>query len=99
MRVWGASTSPDIHDILLRKLKMLSLALLIKVRGVKIFKTYMNMMSEKVLILLCDVHSSLFSFIFPSIAHTHTRAYVYEKFLSLFVVAAAAAAAAAAAPL
>lgn len=27
-------------------------------RRVEIFKTYMNMMSEKVLILLCDVHSS-----------------------------------------
>lgn len=38
-------------------------------RRVKIFKTYMNMMSEKVLILLCDVHSSHLFFL-PIYTHT-----------------------------
>lgn len=48
------------------------------VEGVKIFKTYMNMMSEKVLILLCV---RMYIALFPSIAsHIYTR--IRKKFLS-----------------
>jgi hypothetical protein len=55
-------------------------------RGVKIFKTYMNMMSEKVLILLCDVHSS-FLIYFPFYC-THTHMYTKHSFLRAAAAAA-----------
>lgn len=57
------------------------------VEGVKIFKTYMNMMSEKVLILLCDVHSSFliyFSLLLHIYTHLHTPKIPFFQFLFFF---------------
>lgn len=58
------------------------------VEGVKIFKTYMNMMSEKVLILLCDVHSSFliyFSLLLHIYTHLHTPKIPFFQFYFFFV--------------
>jgi hypothetical protein len=57
------------------------------VEGVKIFKTYMNMMSEKVLILLCDVHSSFliyFSLLLHIYTHLHTPKIPFFQFYFIF---------------